>query len=235
MNGNAKLDNDIFEAMMKSALIERYSGEVGELMKEPEEEFSEPFDKRAGKIMRRVWISEQVKGKGKMILKALAGLMIILGISFTVLLTRPKVYAAVSDVVRSVYSDHDSYTGMNGSDTENADFSGDIAPEYIPDGYTLRWKYFGDFCVSLIYLNDDGGDIDYRYGTNDGTKISVNNERVEFSQVQKDGKEYYIYKANDPEDDSTVIWYDGECYFVIDSQLPVDEIVKIAESVPDLQ
>ena len=236
MNYKATLDNDIFEAMMKNALIERYSNEVDSLMTEPEEKFSESFERKAGKIIRKVGINEQAENIGKIAAKSFSVALIVLGISFVFLLTQPKVYAAVCDVIRSVFSDHDSYSSDSfTSDTDGVIFNNSIVPPYIPEGYKLRKVFYGDFNVDLVYENEDNLDIHYSYGTKDGTKISVNNERVEFSERRIGGTTYYIYNATVTDDDNTVIFCYDEYIFVIDSQLSVDEIIKIAESVQEVQ
>ena len=236
MNYKATLDNDIFEAMMKNALIERYSNEVDSLMTEPEEKFSESLERKAEKIIRKVGIYEQAKNIGKIAAKSFSVALIVLGISFAFLLTQPKVYAAVRDVVRTVFADHDSYSSNIGSSNmDDKTFDNSIVPSYIPEGYKLRQAFYGDFNVDLIYNNADDMDIQYGYGTKDGTKFSINNERVEFSERRIGGTTYYIYKATFTDDDNTVIFCYDEYIFVIDSQLSVDEIIKIAESVQEVQ
>lgn len=236
MNYKATLDNDIFEAMMKNALIERYSNEVDSLMTEPEEKFSEPLERKAEKIIRKVGIYEQAKNIGKIAAKSFSVALIVLGISFAFLLTQPKVYAAVRDVIRSVFSDHDSYSSDSfTSDTDGVIFDNSIVPSYIPEGYKLRQAFYGDYDVDLIYENNDDQDLNYSYSTKDATKISINNERIEFSERQINGISYYVYKAISPDDYTTVIFYYDEYIFVIDSQLSVDEIIKIAESVQEVQ
>lgn len=236
MNYKATLDNDIFETMMKNALIERYSNEVDSLMTEPEEKFSESLERKAEKIIRKVGIYEQAKNIGKIAAKSFSVALIVLGISFAFLLTQPKVYAAVRDVVRTVFADYDSYSSNIGSfNMDDKTFDNSIVPSYIPEGYKLRQAFYGDFNVDLIYNNADDMDIQYGYGTKDGTKFSINNERIEFSERQINGITYYVYKAISPDDYNTVIFYYDEYIFMIDSQLSIEEIVKIAESVSEVQ
>ena len=236
MDYKKTLDCDLFETMMKNALIERYSNEVDRLMKEPEEKFSELFDRKVRKIIRKVGIYEHAENIWKIAARSFSVVLIVLGISFVFLLTQPRVYAAVCDVIRTAFSDHDSYSFDSFiSDTDGVFFDNSIVPSYIPEGYKLRKVFYGDFNVDLVYENEDNLDIHYSYGTKDGTKISVNNERVEFSERRIGGTTYYIYKATVTDDDNTVIFCYDEYIFVIDSQLSVDEIIKIAESVQEVQ
>lgn len=236
MNYKATLDNDIFETMMKNALIERYSNEVDSLMTEPEEKFSESLERKAEKIIRKVGIYEQAKNIGKIAAKSFSVALIVLGISFAFLLTQPKVYAAVRDVVRTVFADHDSYSSNIGSSNmDDKTFDNSIVPSYIPESYKLRQAFYGDCNVNLIYENTGNSDIRYSYGVKDGTEISINNEQIEYSEKSANGVTYHIYKATVSGDYNTIIWYNDSYCFVLKSQLSVDEIVKIAESVLEVQ
>ena len=77
--------------------------------------------------------------------------------------------------------------------------------------------------------------IQYGYGAKDGTEISINNERVNFSERMIEGVTYYVYEATIDNDYSDVIWYNSNYVFILKSQLSVEEIVKIAESVSEVQ
>lgn len=237
MDYKKALNNDMFEAMMKCALIERYTGEVDRLKTESANElFSESLDKKVRRIICKVGRKKQLINVGKLTAKSLAIILMILGVTFGIMLTQPKVYAAVLDVVRTVFEDHDSYSNNIGSsDMDDKTFDNSIVPSYIPEGYKLRQAFYGDYNTDLIYDNKDDVDIQYSYGIKDGTEISVNNERVEFSERQINGITYYIYRATIPDDYNTVIWSKDDYSFVLESQLSIDEIVKIAESVSEVQ
>ena len=237
MDYKEALNSDVFEAMMKRALIERYTDEVNELnAKADDEPVSTSLAKKIRKIIRKVGRKEQFKNAGKLALKSLTIILMVLGVSFGVLLTQPKVYAAVCDVVRTVFEDHDSYSSnAASSNMEGRTFDNSIVPSYIPEGYKLRQAFYGDYSVDLIYENIDNTDIQYGYGTKDGTEISINNERIEYSEEIINGVTYHIYEATVPDDYNTVIFHNDQYIFMIDSQISVDEIVKIAESVSEMQ
>lgn len=237
MDYKKSLNSDLFEEMMKYALIERYTSEVNSLKAEPEEEpFSEAFDKKVSRIIRKVGRKEQFKNFAKLATKSLTIILMVLGVSFGILMTQPKVYAAVWDVVRTVFEDHDSYSSnASNSNMDGKTFNNNIVPSYIPERYKLRQAFYGDYNTDLVYENIDGEDIYYGYSTKDGTQISANNERVEFSEKRKDGITYYIYKSTISDEYNTVIWFNGDYCFVLKSQLIIDEIVKIAESVSEVQ
>lgn len=237
MDYKKALNSDLFEAMMKYALIERYTGEVNSLKAEPEKEpFSEVFDKKVSRIIRKVGRKEQLKNVGKLAAKSLTIFLVVLGVSFGILLTQPKVYTAVWDVVRTAFTDHDSYSSNIGSpNMDGKTFNNSIVPSYIPDGYKLRQVFYGDYNVDLIYENADDMDIQYGYGTKDRTEIFINNERIDFSERTIEGVTYYVYESTIDNDYSDVIWYNFNYVFMLRSQLSADEIVKIAESVSEVQ
>ena len=153
MDYKEALNSDVFEAMMKRALIERYTDEVNELnAKADDEPVSTSLAKKIRKIIRKVGRKEQFKNAGKLALKSLTIILMVLGVSFGVLLTQPKVYAAVCDVVRTVFEDHDSYSSnAASSNMEGRTFDNSIVPSYIPEGYKLRQAFYGDYSVDLIY------------------------------------------------------------------------------------
>jgi len=237
MDYKKALNNDMFEAMMKCALIERYTGEVDRLKAESANEpFSEYLDKKVRRIIRKVGRKEHLINVGKLAAKSLAIILMILGVTFGIMLTQPKVYAAVWDVVRTVFEDHDSYSSNIGSSNmDGKTFDNNIVPSYIPEGYKLRQAFYGDYNVDLIYENADDMDIQYGYSTKDGTEISINNERINFSERTIEGVTYYVYEATVDNDYSDVIWCNSNYVFMLRSQLSADEIVKIAESVSEVQ
>lgn len=237
MDYKKALNSDLFEAMMKRALIERYTGEVSKLKTESADEpFSESFDKKARKIIRKVGRKEQLINVARLSAKSLAIALMVLGITFGIMLTQPKVYAAVWDVVRTAFEDYDAYSSNAvNSNIGGIAFDNSIVPSYIPEGYKLRQAFYGDYNVDLIYENIDNIDIRYDYGAKDPTEISINNERVEFSEININGVTYYIYEATSPGESNTVTWYTDNYYFVLKSQISSSEIVKIAESVSEVQ
>lgn len=237
MDYKEALNSDVFETIMKRALIERYTDEVNDLTDSSEDEpLSESLAKKIRRTIRKVGRKEQLTCFGKFALKSTTIILMVLGVSFGILMTQPKVYAAVCDVVRTVFEDHDSYSsGIDSSNMDGKTFDNNIVPSYIPEGYKLRQAFYGDYNVDLIYENIDNMDIRYGYGTKDGTEISINNERIDFSEITINGITFYVYEAMIDNDYSNVIWYNSNYVFMLKSQLSVEEIVKIAESVSEVQ
>lgn len=225
----------LWDSLLNEVLIEDCKNELAELEVTTEPHiFSSDFEKKIQKIRHSVGRKELAIGISVFVRKAAITAAAITGVLFIGFLTQPKVYAAVCDVVRTVFEDHDSYSSnASNSNMDGKTFNNSIVPSYIPEGYKLRQAFYGDYNVDLIYENSDNMEMWYSYGTKDGTEISINNERIEYSEKIINGVTYYIYEVTIPNGSNSVIWSLDEYIFMIDSQISVDEIVKIAESVKE--
>lgn len=237
MDYKKALNNEIFELMMKRALIERYTEEVNVLRKEDEDiSFSAAFEKKISGFARLAGRNERIKGLVKISTKAAVTAAAIMGIIFGGLLTQPKIYADVLEIIRRTFPTHDSYEYPTVNSVENPDFDKNVIPQYIPDGYTLRYIYYADYGVDMMFDDIDEHELRFDYGLAQGSKILIDNERHEFSEFNLNGITYYFYQAFDEQKEyNTIIWYSGRYSFSIDALLPKDEIVKIAESVGNVQ
>ncbi len=192
-------------------------------------EFSSEFEKNVRRIRRKFAVKSSLEKVPAAVYKSVATAAAILGIAFAALLTQPKVYAAVGDVIRNVFSDHDSYS-YRGEAPKEA-FKDNIRPGYMPDGYELYSVIYGGSMATLTYKNEDEEIAIFKYGIAALSSVSIDNERHECKEVERNGKTYFIYEAEETGDRSSVIWYSGEYIYDITAQFDRDELVKIAESV----
>lgn len=237
MDYKKALNNEIFELMMKKTLIERYTDEIAALRKEDEDiSFSAAFEKKVKGLARFAGRNERIKCLFKISARAAVTAAAIMGIIFGGLLTQPKIYADVLEVIHSVFPTHDSYEYPIVNSAADPDFDNSIMPQYIPDGYTLRYIYYADYAVTMMFDDIDENELHFDYGLAQGSKISIDNERHEFSEFDLNGITYYFYQAYDENKEfNSIIWYSERYSFGIDAQLPKEEIVKIAESVRNMQ
>ena len=115
----------------------------------------------------------------------------VLSISFCILITQPKVYAAVSDVIKTAISGgFDKYTFSG----DNAEFDSTVRLGYVPQDYELRnAEFIGNAYASLTYVNkadeanekDKVDEIVLEYGSSENTSFSVDNERHEYKEISK--------------------------------------------------
>ncbi len=152
----------------------------------------------------------------------------VLSISFCILLTQPKVYAAVSDVIKTAISGgFDKYAFQGAAEK----FDSTIRLSYVPDGYKLRLAEYADSIAFLTYENYDEVRINFTYGLAENTSFSIDNERHECKEISKSGTVYHLYIAKEEDDWSSIIWQQNGYAFCIDAHFDADELVKIAENV----
>lgn len=220
----------LWDALLTEVLIEDCKNELAELEAAAEPyTFSSNFVKKIQKIRRSVGRRELAIGITVFVRKAAVTAAVIMGVLFIGFLTQPKVYAAVEDVVRSVFDNHDKYTYQG--EPAKGTFDEYKRLGYVPDGYELRSIVYGKSIAALTYENADEETIDFDYGFADSVSISIDNERHDYKRIRCNGQTYYVYSAIEKSDKSTIIWYDDDYIYSIDAQLSESELIKIAENV----
>ena len=222
----------LWDAVIKEALIESMRLELDEAEQNAEpHSFSPQFEHNMKKLSRSIGIKEKSCAAVKVICKFAVTAAAVMGISFGGLLTQHEVYAAVSNVVRDIFSTHDKYTYQGSFDSDDMDFDDSIEPEYVPEGYELRSVLYAGGAKLMTYESKDEKTIDFEYCFADGTAISVDNERHRIKEINKNDQTYYYYEAMEEDDLNVLVWYSGEYFYDINAQLPEEEFVKIAESI----
>ncbi len=221
----------IFDIVLSDALKDCMDIEIRELTEAEPHTFSDRFEKKMRRIIHSLGRKNRIKsclhGGAKVIVTAAA----VFGVAFGVMLTQPTVYAAVKNVIRTVFDTHDKFTYQGSFNSNDMPFDNTLRPEYIPEGYDLRSIYFGYGIVFATYESTDEKTIDFEYGFADGASVSVDNERHILKEITKKEQTYYFYEAMEENDLNMLIWYSGEFFYDIDARLPEDEMLKIAESV----
>ena len=158
MRLSEKANERLWDALITEALIQDCNNELAELRKNTEPcVFSERFEKNIAKIERQIFGRKSFIEVATIFRNIAAAIMIVIGLSFVVLLTQPEVYAAVENVIRSIFSDHDKYTYQG--DTGELTFNNNIRLGYIPDGYELRMVFYAKKDVFVTYESYDGENI----------------------------------------------------------------------------
>ncbi|MCM1579101.1 MAG: DUF4367 domain-containing protein, partial [Ruminococcus sp.] len=146
---------------------------------------------------------------------------------------QPTVYAAVENVMRTVFDEYDQYE-FEGEDISFADFDNSIRLGYVPEGfYLVRGDYLGG-SVHLTYSdkNDENEEkIIFDYGIADGSSISLDNEHNIYSVFTLNGIEYHYYESTDENFYDVLMWYKDGYVFSIFAQTSKEELVKIAENL----
>ena len=230
MQRNSTNSNEIFEILLRDSLSEKLSNESKELGKATQKhDFKSRFLKGIKRIARRINAEKRRKIVFKVTFKSLLSVSCTLGVVFCVLLTQPTVYAAVSGVVRNVFSGYDKYSYHG--DYEEKVFNTEIRPQYIPEGFELRMVYYSDVNMSITYDDADVREICLDYGLMGYGSTSVDNENSVYTLFVQNGTEYHYYETTHEYGYNVLMWVKDGYHFMLTSQLEKDVLVQIAENI----
>lgn len=101
----------LWDAVIKEALIESMNRELDETEQNIEpHNFSSQFEHKMNRLIKSIGRKEKAQTVGKVIGKFAVTAATVMGILFGGFLTQQEVYAAVGNVIRSIFSTHDKYT-----------------------------------------------------------------------------------------------------------------------------
>lgn len=219
----------LWDAVIKEALIESMNRELDETEQNIEPyNFSSQFEHKMNRLIKSLGRKEKAQTVGKVIGKFAVTAATVMGIMFGGFLTQQEVYAAVGNVIRSIFSTHDKYTYQENS--EDIVFDDTIRLGYVPEGYELRSVYYMGNANLLTYESEEGKNICFNYSLAEGSSITVDNESHIYKEIIEYNIIYYFYKS-EQDDFNTLIWFDEKYAYSIDAQIPEDEIIKIAENI----
>lgn len=229
-----ELKEKIFDLVLKEALqecLDRELQEIDEMVaNSPPHEFSPQFEKRMKKLINSIGREDRIKKYTQICIKVVVTAAAIMGVLFGGLLTQPTVYAAVQNVIRTVFDRYDKYDYI-GNELTVENFNNDIRLGYVPEGYYLSSGYYSRAAVLLTYVNENKNEIMFDYGIADGVSGVYDNEHNSYSNFTINGIEYYYYESTDNDFYDTLVWYKGGYAFSILAHLSKEELVKIAENI----
>ena len=223
-----RTNSRLWDALLTEALTEHCERELDRLDGADGGNFSRDFDKRIKRLRRSVGLRAQAAGIGKAARNTALTLAVVLSLSFCALLTQQEVSAAVENVIRKTFSDHDLLTFRG---EEQAEFDDSERLGYVPEGYELMQINYGGGCVTMQYLGVGSDLFVFTYSSADGSFFAMDNERHDYVEETINGQLYYFYLAAEEGEDNSAIWYKDNCSYCISGQLSKEEIVKIAENI----
>lgn len=225
-----RANSRLWDALLTETLAEHCELELERLDGIDDVGFSQEFDKKIKKLRRSVGMKEQVAGFGKVARSIAITLAVVLSLSFCALLTQQEVYAAVKNVIRETFSDHDRIS-----------FESNIEPEigkhlslgYVPEGYKLTQINFAGDCITMQYFNahSDSDLFVFSYSSAGSSFFDMDNERHEYAEETINSQLFFFYIATQDGEDNTAIWYNDNYEYCISGQLSKEEIVEIAENI----
>ena len=227
---NKETENDIWEILLKSAVIESGLNELKTYP--PENEISkiiipEQYDRKMMKLIRR-YKNRDIRVMIFRDLKVAVTIFIIfLGISFGFLLQFEEVRAACKKVIMQFYEKYIQVEYREDVSEEEVD----IDMEYIPEGFWETEKISNSWRVSLQYENNMGETIYLIYSTQMHTlQIDAEHYSIEDIRIERnvEGK---FFESSDKQFRNYILYDDEEGYYVLESTLPKADMIKIAKNI----
>ncbi|MGN0667121.1 MAG: DUF4367 domain-containing protein [Huintestinicola sp.] len=230
---NIETKEKIFDLVLADALMNSLDMEIQKLDDNHEYDdhiFPAEFDMKNKKIANSIGRKDRIRKNTKICVKAVVTAAAIMGVIFGGLLTQPPVYAAVQNVIRTIFDTFDRYEYI-GEELTVDNFNNNIRLGYVPDGYYLSNGDYSHISVSLTYVNEYENEIMLNYGIANGTSSIYDNEHNLYSSFIINGIEYHYYESIDNDFYDTLVWYKDGYVFSILAHLSKEELVKIAENV----
>jgi glutathione S-transferase len=147
---------------------------------------------------------------------------------FTVLSMSLLAVPAVRAAVGSVIEWFDEYVQFSGADTASDGTRRE--PSYLPDGFIETDRVNENSFLSITYTGASGKMLMFICIPADDS-ISVNNEDVEYGQTTKEGIVYHTFSAENEDYMSSVVWDLAGNRYCVGAQLPIADLLAIAQSV----
>ena len=218
-----KQNEELFEAMIRIAGREAMDKEVEEYPSEDsiDVSFSPAFERKMRRLIR------QSRRRGRLTpIKALHYAAIVISLSAIMFSSAfafiPKFRFFVANVLVE-------WTGVS-ADLTYPESDG-IRPAYIPDGFIEVDYWEEDGWVEVKYQNSDGTQLTYSRIQSDGLLISIDSEHSDNSKISINGCSALVFQSNKSGYPSHIIVYDGIYSYRVSSEIPIEELTKMAESL----
>ncbi len=221
--------------MFRQAIIDDYNEEIDsiptndKLMEKLS--FSPEFEFRMNKLFAKERRRE-LFNRFLFYSKQVAAMFIVtIAVVFSLLLINPEVRAAVKS---TVIEWRDKFTSIifQSNKSSNMNDEKEWQLEYLPIGYQQDKIENLGMITNIEYVNEQGQVIYFSYrpdGVN--SSISIDNENHKIESIKIKGIAAYIARATDDDYENGVIWTMEGYTFNLWSQLPMEELIKIVESI----
>ncbi|GHU47207.1 hypothetical protein FACS1894120_5010 [Clostridia bacterium] len=223
------LKDRLFEAAITEAAAidfeEEMAGFEKSVKSEPAHIFSEKFENNIAKMSKSL--------KGNVIrftptMRRFAAAAAACAACFAIG-TLPPVSAYFANMFKTVFSTYDEVSFIGGGKV--TDIS-KIRLNYLPDGYSLqKIEYFQNTGATIFCQNNQNDIIEAEFATagSAGDEL-IDNERHTEREISISGEPAYFYEASD-DTGNILLWYKNGLACNIFAKLPIEQMLKIAESV----
>lgn len=236
------MNRQVFEIMLKAAVEEDFEQELQELSKA--EEFADDcelsqtaqskIEKMIGKAYRHS-VRLRVEKAAK---RAAIILAIILPVSLGSLLSVEASRNAIFNALLDWKSDHVDIHYRDGEASSHpavaASGASAVKPQYLPKGFVEAKSVQNGSDLITEYRNSSGRRIRLRESplTKEGT-LAVDTEHTTRKEVKIQGEEALLFAASASGETSYLAWKSHFHSFLLSSEIPSEELIKIAESITE--
>lgn len=227
------IESNIWECLLKSAVIENSLNEIRDYPKEEIDKLviPEQYDRKMLRLVKQSKFKDIRNTVFRYLKRMVAIIIILLGVSFAVFLQFEEVRAACKRAIIQFYEKFIQVDYMVTLSDENVD----LELGYIPDGFYLAEKSVNDWRISLRYENDAGDIIDIFFSKQMHTlQLDIEHYNIEDVQIIN-GIQGKLFVSLDSQFNNYIIFDDEEGYYVLESSLATDEMIKIVKNIKILK
>jgi len=224
-----ELGDEIWESLLKAAVIENNRNEIKDYP--PEQEINrivlpERYESRIRRILKHYRYRKYAKLSLRYGKKIASIILVIMGISFSLLLSFDEVRAACENVIIEIYDRYIRYFYTTDLSLEDSPLS----LEYIPEGYSIVESSFNSMDNYVLCQNASGDFFRLSHNTQKYT-LFMDNEHYFISDVLIGNDEGTFFESKDSRFLNILVWTTENGYFRLQSSLEKTEMIKIAENL----
>jgi len=237
---NKQVNDSIFEALFRQAVVDDYTDEIDSIP--PNEElaktlsFSPGFELKMKKVFARDRRKDIFTAFIKHTKRVAVFVLILTTLLSGALLAHPEVRAAVGNVIVQWFEKFTSFTYHSGVSEEDSVVK-HFRPQFLPNGFSESEALDLESMMLIIYSDGSDGIIYLQYSLGDDTSMSVavDNEYTEIKEVIMYGSKALIITDLIGDGMNGVVFMLDGYVINIKSNLPIDVVVQIAESVAEIK
>ncbi|MCL2019951.1 MAG: DUF4367 domain-containing protein [Oscillospiraceae bacterium] len=225
------ISNDLFEVMLRQAVIKNNKEEIALLPSEDELAKIFTFSNEHKRKMKKLFAADTRQETIAVVFKwskiAIIAACVSVTLMFGTLLTSAEFRNVVGDVIITWF---DKFTKFQSQELNGAFIKREWNLEYLPEGFVLLDSYeVGDIKV-IEYNNPNGMTIEFSYRPSNFS-TSTDNEDMEYSLIVNNDIIYHLFEGKIEHGESMIVWDMGGYRFTIIGNYEIDELLKIAFSV----
>lgn len=223
---NNRVDDEVFESLLKAAVIQNSLNEIDSYPPQQELEkitISTDCDRRIRRMIKSYWLKKRIS-KGLKVTQRIASVVaIIFGITFITLLQFKEVRAACYNIFIQIT---EKYIRFEYTSTQEKKT---IKVTYIPAGYSEVERVETETDCILIFQNNKDERLSIFYFTE--SDVNLDNEHYSIAEVTVNGQEGKYFSSTDSRFANMLVWYTDEGYFLIEANFDKGELMKIANNI----